>query len=658
MKGIALCVLLSFFFCTANAQLTRYIIRFKNKGNNTYTLANPSAYLSQRALDRRTRYHIAIDSLDLPVTRSYIDSVLAAGSVTLLNVSKWLNSITIRTTDATALNKIRNFSFVITADSIAARTFETGRNKQDQLLSNFISERMFGTDSYYNYGQSFQQIHIHSGEFLHDIGLRGQSMILSMLDAGYNNYTSLSAFDSVNANAQILGVYDFVDHDNSVVEDNAHGMECFSTIAANLPGQFVGSAPKADFYLFRTEDVNSEYPIEEHNWVCGAEKADSAGTDVISSSLGYTTFDNTAFNHTYADMDGKTTIAAKGATIAARKGMLVFNSAGNDGANSWHYISTPGDADSIVTVAAVSTTGQPASFSSFGPSSDGRIKPDVASVGQGTIVETPTNTIAAGSGTSFACPNIAGLGTCLWQGFQELNNIKIIQALQQASNLATAPDNHIGYGIPDMKKATLILLKQLATSSASVSNCISTINWSSKDLHTMIYEIERKLPDQGSFVKIGTIAATGTSFNMQSYQFKDTLTNAQAGTIDYRIREVIDTSVAGFSADYVTNVSVILSSSCITTGIVLPANGSISISLVPNPASSEVNIILNRNQPIKDAHILITDAIGRKVYQLNTSLSSGISTLTVPVNNFAKSKYFVRIYSNSTLLGTSTFIKL
>ena len=657
MKGIVLCVLLVFFYWHGNAQLTRYIIRFRNKGNNTYTIANPSAYLSQRALDRRARYQITIDSLDLPVTKSYIDSVLNAGSVTLLNVSKWLNSITIKTTDAAALNKIRSFSFVINADSIAARTFQSGRSKEDPQ-SNFIAERLFGIDSYYNYGQSFQQIHIHNGEFLHDIGLRGQSMIIGMLDAGYNNYTSLSAFDSVKANAQVLGVYDFVDHDNSVVEDNAHGMECFSTIAADIPGEFVGSSPKADFYLFRTEDVNSEYPIEEHNWVCGAEKLDSAGADVISSSLGYTTFDNAAFNHTYADMNGRTTMAAIGASVAARKAMLVFNSAGNDGSNSWHYISTPADADNIVTVGAVSTTGQPASFSSFGPSSDGRIKPDVASVGQGTIIETPTNTIAAGSGTSFACPNMAGLGTCLWQGFQEFNNIKIIQSLQQAGSIAAGPDNHIGYGIPDMKKATLILLKQLATSTAAVSNCVTTIKWSSKDIHTMTYEIERKLPGQGSFVKIAKVNATGANFILQNYQFKDTLNNAQAGTIDYRIREVIDTSVAGFSADYVTSVSVSLSSSCITTGIDPVTNASISISLVPNPVISTLTMIIKRDQPVKEAHIVITDAIGRKIYQQNTALSSGTSTITIPVNSFARSKYFVRVYSSNTLLATKSFIKL
>src|SRR5947209_2618824 len=169
---------------------------------------------------------------------------------------------------------------------------------------------MFGTESFYNYGQSFDQVHIHNGEFLHDIGLRGQSMIIGMLDAGYQNYTSLHAFDSAIANGQVLGVYDFVDHDNSVVEDNAHGMECFSIIASDIPGQFIGTAPKADFYLFRTEDVNSEYPIEEHNWVCGAERIDSSGGDVITSSLGYNTFDNPAFNHTYADLNGHTTISA------------------------------------------------------------------------------------------------------------------------------------------------------------------------------------------------------------------------------------------------------------------------------------------------------------------------------------------------------------
>jgi serine protease AprX len=658
MKGIVLCLLLVFFYWNGNAQFTRYIIRFRNKGNNNYTLTNPSAYLSQRAIDRRTRYHITIDSLDLPVTKSYIDSVLAAGSVTLLNVSKWLNSITIKTTDAAALNKIKSFPFVVTADSIAARSFQTGRSKLDSIQPGFIAERVFGIDSYYNYGQSFQQIHIHNGEFLHDIGLRGQSMIIGMLDAGYLNYISLSAFDSVNANAQVLGVYDFVDHDNSVVEDYVHGMECFSIIAADIPGQFVGSSPKADFYLFRTEDVNTEYPIEEHNWVCGAEKLDSAGADVVSSSLGYTTFDNAVFNHTYADMNGRTTMAAIGASVAARKGMLIFNSAGNDGANSWHYISTPGDADSIVTVAAVSTTGQPASFSSFGPSSDGRIKPDVASVGQSTIIETPTNTIGNGSGTSFACPNIAGLGTCLWQGFQELNNIKIIHALQQAGSIATAPDNRIGYGIPDMKKATMILLKQVATSTASISNCVTTINWSSKDLHTMTYDIERKLQGQGSFVKIASVNAAGIIFSLQNYHFNDTLTNAPAGTIDYRIKEVIDTSAGGFFGDYITSVSVSLSSSCITTGIDPVTNAPISISLVPNPVSSSLTMVIKIDQPVKDAHILITDVVGRKLYQLNTSLSSGTSTITIPVNNFARAKYFVRVYNTNTLLATKSFIKL
>ncbi|MFL5789804.1 MAG: hypothetical protein ACJ748_17210, partial [Flavisolibacter sp.] len=258
-------------------QYTRYIIKFRNKASNPFSLSNPGAYLSQRAIDRRIRYSIPFDSTDLPVTPNYIDSIRNSGAVTVLNISRWLNSVTIKTTDASALAKIKSFPFVLSSDSIAARMVSfSSADKLGSIHSNSSEDKIEGADSYFNYGQSFDQVHIHNGEFLHDIGLRGQSMIIGMLDAGYQNYTSLHAFDSTIANGQVLGVYDFVDHDNSVVEDNAHGMECFSIIASDIPGQFIGTAPKADFYLFRTEDVNSEYPIEEHNWVCGAERIDSA----------------------------------------------------------------------------------------------------------------------------------------------------------------------------------------------------------------------------------------------------------------------------------------------------------------------------------------------------------------------------------------------
>src|SRR6185295_19928423 len=237
------------------------------------------------------------------------------------------------------------------------------------------------------------------GEFLHNIGLRGQGMQIAMLDAGYLSYTTLRSLDSVNQNGQILGTWDFVNRETSVTEDYLHGMQCLSTIAANIPGQFIGKAPKANFMLYRTEDVNSEYPIEEFNMVCGMERADSAGADVISASLGYSEFDDASFNHTYSQMNGNTTIAAIGADLAAKKGILFVNAAGNEGGSAWHYIMTPADGDSVLAIGAVNTSGAVGSFSSYGPSSDGQVKPDVASVGVNAMVQSTNNTVATGSGT-------------------------------------------------------------------------------------------------------------------------------------------------------------------------------------------------------------------------------------------------------------------
>ena len=193
-----------------------------------------------------------------------------------------------------------------------------------------------------------------------------------------------------------------------MANDGSHGMNCLSTIAANIPGQFIGKAPKASFWLYQTEDNASEYPVEEFNWVCGAERADSSGADVMSSSLGYYDFDNATLNYTYSNMNGNTTIAAIGADLAAKKGIIVFNAAGNEGSNAWHFLITPADGDSVVAVGAVNTNGVVGSFSSYGPSSDGQIKPDMASVGVAAMVQTTSNTIGFSNGTSFACPNMAG----------------------------------------------------------------------------------------------------------------------------------------------------------------------------------------------------------------------------------------------------------
>ncbi len=445
-----------FFSFNTFAQFTKYVVRFKDKAGTPFSVNNPSQFLSPKSIERRTRQHISIDETDLPIVPRYLDSVRLAGNVIILNQSKWLNQVCIQTSDAAALDKINSFGFVLGSQPVKKVS-----NQQIISKNKFIEEtkkisapeNISGTNDFYTYGNSYNQIHLHEGEYLHDRGFRGQGMLMAIIDDGFYHYQTLPAFDSVRINKQIIETYDFVANKVSVNEEDTHGMQCFSIIAANIPGQLVGSCPKANFYLYRSEDISSEYPIEEQNWIAAAERADSIGIDVTSTSLGYNTFDNPVFNHTYADMNGRTTMIAKAATMAARKGMIVLVAAGNDGSNSWHYISTPADADSIITVGAVTASGTVAAFSSYGPSSDGRIKPTVASMGVATAVSSPTGPVTFGNGTSFATPNMAGLVTCLWQAFPDFTNMEIIEAVKKSSSIYTNPNDRIGYGIPNFRIA-------------------------------------------------------------------------------------------------------------------------------------------------------------------------------------------------------------
>ena len=455
----------AFSFCIQNvsAQFTRYVIKFKDKNGSPFSISNPSQFLSARAIDRRTRQHISINETDLPVVPRYIDSIRLAGSVKILNTSKWLNQVCIETTDAAALTKINSFSFVAKSDPVKRignrGVFQKSKFSED-FKGTLSPASPAGANDFYNYGNAFGQIHIHNGEYLHNKGFHGEGLIISVIDAGFYHYQSLPAFDSIIQNRQVIETYDFVDNKVNVNEEFYHGMSCLSTIAANIPGQLVGTAPKAKFLLYRSEDVYSESPVEEQNWAAAAERSDSAGADIITTSLGYMLFDNPLFNNTYADMNGHTTIIARAATIAARKGMILLVAAGNEGTSSWHYITTPADADSVLTVGAVDVNGNVGNFSSYGPSADGRVKPTIASVGVATFVSTPSGAISAGNGTSYATPNVAGLVTCLWQAFPEFNSNEIMTAVINSSNNYTTPDNRTGYGIPNFEIAYNNLLKQ------------------------------------------------------------------------------------------------------------------------------------------------------------------------------------------------------
>lgn len=558
------CVFLFIFFLTlgtkqSHAQFSRYIIKLKNKTGTPYSINNPSQFLTQRSINRRVRYNIPVDETDLPIPPRYLDSIRLAGDVLILNVSKWLNQVCIFTNDNTALTRISNFSFVETTQGIASRVMSDQQGQRtmnkfqlENIESPATPASVQTTNDFYGYGSSYDQIHLHNAEFLHNYGFRGQGMQMCITDDGFFNYLTLPTFDSARINGQVLGTWDFVTNNSFVNEDDNHGMKCFSTIAANIPGTFTGTAPAASYYLYRTEDIDSEYPIEEQNWAAAAERGDSLGIDVFSVSLGYNLFDNSSLSYTYDDMTGNKTMIARAVNMAAKKGMLVVVAAGNEGSSPWHYISTPGDADSALTVGAVNISRQVAGFSSFGPNSDGQIKPDVAAVGTSAVVaNSNTGQPQFGNGTSFACPIMAGISTCLWQAFPEIKNMDIIDGLRKSSDNYATPDDRTGYGIPDVKRAFVNFLKQLHTLSSYMDECNATFNFKIKASQDMNIVIERKLPSDAGYIIIGTQHFTGP-FSNRIFTYTDGLAEYTSGApVKYRIKMNIGTDTS-FYTDSVT----------------------------------------------------------------------------------------------------------
>ena len=629
-KLVQLICLLLIISTGGKAQFSRYIIELKDKANNTFSIQEPSLFLSQRAILRRIRYNIAIDSTDLPVTARYIDSIRLSGAVTILNTSKWLNQVAIQTTDAAALTKISSFPFV--KQYMAAGAFQSNNlpdkfapiHPQGVSANSLYTSQPQNLTGYYNYGKSNGQVKIHQGDFLHNHGFRGQGMQMAVLDAGFYHYLTLPTFDSIRINNQILGTWDFVVNNASVNEDHPHGMQCLSTIAANIPNTFVGTAPKTSFYLYRTEDAATEYPIEEQNYAAGLERADSLGVEISSTSLGYFQFTNPIFNYTYADMDGNTSISARAADMAAKKGMLLIIAAGNEGSNAWHYLITPSDADSVLAVGAVDTLGNTGAFSSYGPSSDGQIKPAVAAVGwNAAIASTATGLPLFSSGTSFACPNMAGLATCLWQAFPEENNMGIISALQQSAHIATTPDYRVGYGIPNMKKAFVILLKRFYSQQIKQAGCNTLINWTAKSSGDMNFVVERKLPSDADYVAIHSISKAG-NFDNGQFSFSDDLAALPTPiNISYRIKMNIDTD----TSFYFNTVTISHTNTCFTytfigngswtetsnwaSGIIPPAILPAGSTILVNPATND-ECVLDINQQIMSGGYFIVSP-GKKL---------------------------------------------
>jgi hypothetical protein len=626
------------FFTNLSAQFTRYIVKLKDKDGSAFTIGNPSQFLSQRAIDRRQRYNIPITQSDLPVNAAYIQTILAAGGVRILNVSKWFNQVCIITTDPTAITRINALPFVLSAAGVAPRPANSN-GRGDKLpvpISNaapsVVAARPASPNDVYNYGLSYPQVHLHNAEFLHNHHFRGEGMQLAIMDAGFLNYLTLPTFDSIRSNNQVINTWDFVAEKAGVNDTHPHGMNCLSTIAANMPGTFVGTAPKASFLLYRTEDANSEYPVEEQNFVAAAERADSIGADAFSVSLGYNTFSNSIFNYTYADLNGHTSLIARAANMAAQKGIAVIVAAGNEGNNAWHYITTPADADSVLTIGAVDKNREVASFSSYGPSSDGQIKPDIAAIGTGAVVaNVSTGQPMYGNGTSFACPIMAGITTCLWQAFPEVNSIAIIDALRQSSDRVGNPDNRTGYGVPDVKKAFVALQKKLYTQQIAIDdNCKTVIRWSVKTAGEMNCVIERKLPTDLSFKAIDT-QQINSSFSKQNFIYIDDLNDLATGiAIRYRIKMVI-----------ATDTSFYLDSA--TINYTKPCKALIeNILISPNPVTDILSVKITSNKTV-NVDLLVQNAVGQQIYQASHPTIIGQQTLTIPMQQWSSGIYYVTV---------------
>ena len=442
-------LLFSFFFITSFsfAQSSQWWVFLKDKD------CDPVVALTQKSIERRAKQNIALDIHDFRVCQSYID-ILKSFELKIRHQSRWLNAVSVSIESYNVLHELFQLDFV---DHIQPMK-EIRMNKYLPESSIFHNNKNYNLRQSYGlpYGLSFNQVDMLGGVDLHNAGFLGSGVTIAVFDAGFTSVDSLPIFDSLWMNSQIIDTYDFVDDDDDVFGGSSHGTMVLSTMGGYMEDSLIGVAPESYYMLFRTEDSVSETLVEEDNWAIAAEYADSLGVDIINSSLGYTIlYDDTLNSHSYFDMDGNSTIITMAADLAASRGILVVNSAGNSGNNDWYYIGAPADGDSVLAIGAVNDLGDIASFSSRGPSYDGRIKPNVCAQGVSTVVSDLDSTIRVANGTSFSSPLIAGLAACLWESRPDLNNMEILNLIQQSAHLYDNPNDSLGYGIPNFYEAYL-----------------------------------------------------------------------------------------------------------------------------------------------------------------------------------------------------------
>ena len=430
---------------SAQQDTLKYRISLKDKAATEYSLKKPEKYLSAKAIERRRKQNLPIDSTDLPVCRKYIDEIRKQG-VKIVVTGKWDNFVTVSCNDTTLIDRIAALPFVLSTEKVWISP-SAGKPSMATERDSVLNQPTIHPDSIY--GRAITQIQMSNGDKLHEAGFKGQGMTNAVIDAGFHNVDKITAMQNI----RILGTKDFVNQQADIFAESSHGMSVLSCIGMNRPDIMTGTAPEASFWLLRSEDEYSEHLVEQDYWSAAVEFADSVGVDVINTSLGYYSFDDKSKNYKYRDLDGRHALMSRQASHIADKGMILVCSAGNSGAGSWKKITPPGDADNVLTVGAIDKRAVLATFSSVGNTADHRVKPDVVAVGVGSDVIRTDGNQGRANGTSFSSPILCGMVTCLWQACPTLTAKEVIELVRRSGDRAGFPDNIYGYGVPDMWKA-------------------------------------------------------------------------------------------------------------------------------------------------------------------------------------------------------------
>ncbi len=431
----------------------KFAIEFTDKNNPSFSFDKPLAYLSPRAVQRRKNFAIPLTASDFPVNSQYLTG-LRPFIEEICVTSKWLNTVLViaAADNREAMEKlpfVKSVKYVGKSGRPRLLLRRGGKNA-DEKPPDEKTENPYGFSEFQNRSLNLPPLHAQN--------YRGEGMLIAVLDGGFTNGDIMPFFDKARHENRILPGYDFVENDDYVYETTAHGSQVLSVMAADIPHVMVGSAPDAAYVCLKTEDNSGEYPAEEMNWVAALEYADSIGADIVNSSLGYTEFSDESLSYNYRHLDGKTSLATRATAFAFQKGMIVVNSVGNEGDTPWKYLDVPADGENVLAVGATDPAGYKTKFSSFGPTADGRIKPDVCALGKEIAVASVYSIkVNATKGTSFSAPLIAGAIACLWQAVPYRSNAEILDAVLRSGDRADRPDNETGYGTPDFAKALEML---------------------------------------------------------------------------------------------------------------------------------------------------------------------------------------------------------